>query len=93
MRMAFLNGHIEWEYGFITVQKYSSVQLPGLQRKDPIICRSLNLMELGEPAPVNLKAEPAEFCFMLKEMNHLEVVNGLLYRQRHCDHRPVYQFV
>lgn len=73
MRMAFLTGPIaEWEYGFTTVQKYSSVQFAGLQRKDPIICRILNLIELGEPAQVNLKAEPEV------EMNHLEVVSGLV---------------
>ncbi|KAI2645727.1 Retrovirus-related Pol polyprotein from transposon opus [Labeo rohita] len=83
----------ELSYGLTTVPKYSNAELADLQRKDPIISRILNMIQLGEPAPPNLKAEPAEFCLLLREMNRLEMVDGLLYRRRQCDHRSVYQFV
>lgn len=79
--------------GLLTVPRYSKDELAKLQRTDPVISQVIELIESGKLAPASLKFESPESRLIFREMNRLELKDGLLYRRRQCDSKPVYQLV
>ena len=79
--------------GLLTVPKYSKEELAKLQRADPVISQVIELIESGELAPASLKSESPESRLIFRELNRLELKDGLLYRRRQCDSKLVCQLV
>ncbi|XP_048109228.1 uncharacterized protein LOC125301028 [Alosa alosa] len=79
--------------GHATVPRFSEEELGRHQRADPAIGQVITLLELGEQVTPQLMAASPELKLMAKEWNRLELKNGILYRNRQCDSRPVCQLV
>lgn len=79
--------------GLSTIPKYSDSELARLQQTDHVISSVIKLLESGEPVPTRLKQELPELPLILREMSRLELKDGLLYRRRQCDNKPLYQLV
>lgn len=68
--------------GFPFVPSFSEEELRKKQRLDPAINEVIVQMETGKTPPPTLKAELPELPLLLRELNRLELRNGVLYRQR-----------
>ncbi|TWW61908.1 hypothetical protein D4764_04G0005550 [Takifugu flavidus] len=65
--------------GFPSIPSFSEVELKEKQRSDPALNQVIVQMETGRTPPPSVKAE---LPLLLRELNWLELRNGVLYRQR-----------
>lgn len=67
--------------GFPLIPSFSEEELRQEQRSDPAINQVIVQMETGRTPPPSVKAELPELPLLLRELNRMELWNGLLYRQ------------
>lgn len=70
------------EDGSPFIHSFSEEELRQKQRSDPAINHVIVQMETGTTLPPSVKAELPELPLLLRELNRLELRNGVLYRQR-----------
>lgn len=80
-------------HGLPVVPALSQRELQEKQRADPSIREVIHQLESGEKVPPTARDELPEIPLLLRELNKLEIVNGILYRKRHDNEQPSYQLV
>uniref|UniRef100_A0A672FGV6 Gypsy retrotransposon integrase-like protein 1 n=1 Tax=Salarias fasciatus TaxID=181472 RepID=A0A672FGV6_SALFA len=83
----------EDSYGLPVVPPLSHLDLQDKQRADPSIREVIHQLEFGESVPLTAREELPELPLLLRELNKLEIVDGILYRRRHDNERLSYQLV
>lgn len=79
--------------GFPIVHSISEEELRQKQTLDPAINAVIVLLETGETPPPSLRLELPELPLLLRELNRLEMQNGVLYRKRQDGPNTSYQLV
>ena len=68
--------------GLPVIPLLTPAEMRDKQRADTCICEVLKQMESGEKPPPSLRKELPELHLLLRELNRLEVLDGVLYRKR-----------
>lgn len=68
--------------GFPVIPSLSEDDLKQSQRNDPAINEIIHQLETGETIPPNVRKEILHLSILLRELNKLELQNGILYRKR-----------
>lgn len=71
----------------------SQLNLKEKQRADPSLQEVIHQMETGEKIPPTWRHEFPEVAPLLREWNHLELCNGVVYRRRQKDEQISFQLV
>lgn len=79
--------------GLPIVHSISEEELRQKQTLDPAINAVIVLLETGETPPPSLRLELPELPLLLRELNRLEIQNGVLYRKRQDGPNTSYQLV
>lgn len=79
--------------GFPFIASISEEELEKEQQADPAIYEILHLIETGETPPPAVKEELPELPIYLREMNKLELKDGILYRRRQVGEETRWQIV
>lgn len=79
--------------GFPLIPSLSEEELRQKQRSDPAINQVIAQMETGRTPPPSVRAELPELPLLLRELNRMELRNGVLYRQRQDGPNIVFQLV
>lgn len=80
-------------HGLPVVPAFSDLELQEKQNADPSIREVIHQLESGEKVPPTVREELPEIPLLLRELNKLELINGILYRTRHDNKQPSYQLV
>lgn len=80
-------------HGLPIVPVLFHVDLQNKQRADPGLHEIIYQLETGEKVPPTARKEIPELPFLLRELNKLELIDGILYRKRHGNTHPSYQLV
>lgn len=79
--------------GFPLIPSLSEEELREKQRLDPALNEVIAQIETGQTPPPNLRAELPELPLLLRELNRLELRNGVLYRRRQDGPNVTFQLV
>lgn len=71
----------------------SEEELRQSQINDPAINEIIHQLETGETTPPTVRKEIPELSILLRELNKLELQNGILYRKRQIGEEAQYQLV
>lgn len=85
--------HEEGADGFPLIPSLSEDELGEKQRSDPAIHEVIVRIETGQAPPPSLREELPELPLLLRELNRLELCNGVLYRKRQEGPHIIYQLV
>ncbi|KAK7922046.1 hypothetical protein WMY93_008948 [Mugilogobius chulae] len=83
----------ESQHGLPVISSLSNQDLQEKQRADPCLREVLHQMETGEKVPPTVKQEMPDIALLLRELNRLELHDGVLYRRRHDGEHISYQLV
>uniref|UniRef100_A0AAZ1XI42 Gypsy retrotransposon integrase-like protein 1 n=1 Tax=Oreochromis aureus TaxID=47969 RepID=A0AAZ1XI42_OREAU len=78
---------------FPVIPSLSEEELRQSQRNDPAINEIIHQLETGETSPPTVRNEIPQLSILLRELNKLELQNGILYRKRQVDEDAQYQLV
>lgn len=79
--------------GFPLIPSLSEDELRVKQRTDPAINEVIGQIETGQTPPPSLREELPELPLLLRELNRLELRNGVLYRRRQDGPNMTFQLV
>nr|XP_020453624.1 uncharacterized protein LOC109958967 [Monopterus albus] len=79
--------------GFPLIVPFSKEELRQQQRIDPAISQVIVQLETNQSPPPSLKAEFPELPLLLRELNRLELQDGVLYRRRQNRANITFQLV
>ncbi|XDV44757.1 hypothetical protein PO909_012997 [Leuciscus waleckii] len=79
--------------GLPVVPALSNLELRDKQRADPNLREVIHQMETGEKVPPTAREELPEISLLLRELNKLKLVEGILYRKRQDNEQTSYQLV
>ncbi len=79
--------------GLPVILHLTEAELASKQRADQSIKHVISQIEQGEKPPPTLRHELTELPLLLRELNHLELQNNILYRRRQVGSQTFYQFV
>uniref|UniRef100_A0A3P8S9L5 ribonuclease H n=1 Tax=Amphiprion percula TaxID=161767 RepID=A0A3P8S9L5_AMPPE len=83
----------EDSHGLPVVPVLSHADLQDKQRADPGLREIIHQLETGEKVPPTVRCEIPELPLLLRELNKLELLNGVLYRKRNENEHLSFQLV
>lgn len=83
----------EDSHGLPVISTISHSELYEKQRTDPTLQEVIHQLESGEKVPLTARKELPEIPLLLRELNKLELIDGILYRIRYENEQPSYQLV
>ncbi|XP_039883140.1 uncharacterized protein K02A2.6-like [Simochromis diagramma] len=78
---------------FPVIPSLSEEEIRQSQTNDPAISEIIHQLETGETSPPTVRNEIPQLSILLRELNKLELQNGILYRKRQVGEETQYQLV
>nr|XP_061833148.1 protein NYNRIN-like [Nerophis lumbriciformis] len=83
----------ENQHGLLVVPALSIEEIREKQRSDQSIREVIHQLETGEHVPPTVRHELPELALLLRELNRLQLVDGVLYRRRKDGDEELFQLI
>ena len=90
---AIPDSYSEESHGLPVVPSFSLPVIKETQRSDPMLREVIHQLETGEKVPPTARAELPDLPLLLREINRLELHDGVLYRRRQDGEQLCFQLV